>query len=289
MRSMDSILADEPSVQSLPESAEDIAPVGEGDEVKVDEGATPEKAETKAQPPTEKVADEEDDQDPDPKDYSVAGLRKALSAVRGDKRTMRKKWQETEKRVQEYERKLAMLEGELNAVRKQPQPAQEAQKPTDPDDEFYTLGPGKFAETREQRLERKIEEKLIETDRRAMRRVVQDYDEAEAAFVAAAQANPALAATWRASDDKVGFAYERGKELMELQKYGAGSVQDLRAKIRAELEAEIAQQRETAPTPTAHRAPAKPIPKSNASARGSGAGAPQAWSGPRPLEDIFRS
>ena len=269
MRSMDSILSDEPSVHTLPESAESESPSDAGavSEPQTETGSK--SVEVKAQAPTEKV-DGDDDSEADHVPDDFDGLKKALSAARGDKRRERKKWQEAE-------RKLAQFEGQLMALRQQPVPNQQAPKPVDDEDSFFA----KPRETVSNWVREQVQASATQ-HQLALRELVasqyQDFAEAEAKFFEVARSAPDLAARLRSAANQPLFAYQTGKALMRLG--GAQTVDDfetqVRERVRAELEAERAQ-----------KPAAKPVPKpSLANARGTGS-ADKAWAGPRSLDDIF--
>jgi hypothetical protein len=281
-RSLDSILSDEPSVHSLPDAPDSAGANGGSERVSQGDSVVAVPADAKAPSADAPAPADDSDEDGEVPD-TVERLAVSLNAARGDKRKFRKQWQEVE-------REKARLEGEIAALRRQmqqpPAPQQQPQTPEDPDAEFYTAGPGKFWQTREQAIEAKIKAQAFEVDRRAMRRTTKDYGEAEAAFEKAVQNDPSLVAAFRASDDPVGFIYEEGKKRLRLQQLGATSIEDLEAKIRAQVVAELeGKQPEAEPEPTKPARP--PIPKSHAGSRGSGAGIPQAWSGPRSIKDIL--
>ncbi len=278
---MDSILSDEPSVHSLPDDAGQSAPeAAEPEETTTDKvEAAPEEAPK----PAETAGDDDSDDGPEPTDFD--GFKRAMAAVRGDKRKLKTKWQEVEKQN-------ARLEGELAALRRQGtqpavRPEPEAAKPG-----FWDSDPEKYIQERLKSeldsFQKQSRSLMIERDERAMRRQHTDYEEVSNAFSAAAQNNPQLLAAFRADPDPVGFAYEQGKQLMRLQHHGATSVTELEAKIRAEVTAELESKRSEPSEP--QRQPARPpIPKSIAGSRGSGAGIPAAWSGPRSLNQILGS
>lgn len=295
MRSMSEILADEPSLHKLPDSEEGDPPAEADQGADEGGGATPEpaaakKPESKPKQQAKPAADDDDESDKiEPGDF--AGALKALKAVRGDKRKERNKWHEAE-------RKLAELQGRhqaLEQMQRQPPPQAQGEAP-DPDDEFYKLGPGRYYETREQAKAAKSWTRDVLDRRELMLATRDDFADAEKAFMQAAQANPVLGRTFNEQPTPthaVLYAYQHGKQMLQVQQYGANTVDELREAIRAEerarMEAEMApggaapEAEESTPRPTA-----KPIPRSIASARGSGAVVTKAWSGPRPMADILR-
>jgi hypothetical protein len=301
-RSMDSILADEPSVHSLPESAESDSPAAtaESTEAKADKGETPEKAEAKeptktagqaaaaAAKPNAPKAESDEGEDEGPMPADLEGFKKALAAARGDKRKARKSWQEAE-------RKLAMLEGELNAMRRQPQQAKgEPEKPAEAKpQEFDWENPTGF-------VKKLVQESAPDVDAVAMRQRADisefyarrdhaDYDEKKAYFLGKAQQDPAL---WHRFQQilqepvPAEALYRMAASLQAREEFerdpDAWREAEL-VKLRSKLEAEAQSTAET------RQVTAKPIPKSIAGARGSGVGVQQAWSGPRSLDQIVGS
>jgi hypothetical protein len=118
-----------------------------------------------------------------------------------------------------------------------------------------------------------------------MRRQHQDYEDAKSAFHAAVKDGraPWLVQKMLEDPDPAEVVYEEGKKLLGGDTASDGS-EELKAKIAA-LEAELESAKSG--TPAVKKAPAKPIPKSIAAARGSGNGVTKAWSGPRSSKEIY--
>jgi hypothetical protein len=113
-----------------------------------------------------------------------------------------------------------------------------------------------------------------------MRRDHQDYEEAKGAFMQAVQSNPQLWSRVVEDPEPAEFVYDEGRKLLR------GGISEREAQLAAELE-ELKAKLSSGSGETS-RAPARSIPKpSIASARGTGAGVPQAWSGPRSTKEIF--
>lgn len=282
MRSMDSILHDEPSVHTLPDGPEsDSLPEEHVAEVKADKGETPAKVEAKAstkpEPETGDGGDPED-ADSDPIDQSVEGLKKAISAVRGDKRKMRKKWQETQRRVDQLEGQLAAFQ--QMGARREPEPKAE---PAAKGPDFYA-SPEEYISAKEKALQAHVEHRDFQTRANISEALLseqhEDYEAAKAAFVKAAQSAPWLWQQVTADVLPARVVYREGKKLL------GGGVSEVEAKLQAEI-AELKAKMAGGEAEQAAKAPSRPIPKSNASARGTGAGAKKAWSGPRSLNEII--
>jgi hypothetical protein len=128
-----------------------------------------------------------------------------------------------------------------------------------------------------ERFEQRQQTKRLEASEQAAKTKYADYDEKFAAFEQAVQLNPRLAYELAQASDPGEFAYARGKTALEIQR--VGSLDDLKAQIRAEMEAEA-------------RAVIQPAPRlqlpSTTAADGSvgGRGGP-AWGGPAPMSDLL--
>jgi hypothetical protein len=256
-------------VHTLPEGPESDSPAesGSAPEAKPKQ-ATADAAPKEAQKPVETAGDDESEE---AFPVDVEGYKRALAATRGDKRKMRKQWQEAEQ-------KLAQLEGQLSVMRQQAQPQAQApkaeEKPSDPLDEFIG-DPNGFlkkhlaAETRAHRDE--LVKARIETSERFARMSHPDFEEKRQAFVELAQRDQRLIDAMLADSDPAGFAYRIASEHMEFVAWR-----------EAKQAAPTQEQAQHSPRP-----PARTPPKSLANARGTGVGTQQEWSGPRPLSDAF--
>ncbi len=280
MRSMDSILADEPSVHTLPDGEE---PSGAG----ADSGAggvTPEakgQTEVKAAPEPADKAGDDDESDEGSLPSDAVGLRKALTAERKAKRS-------EQKQRREFERQLASLQGQISVL-KQPQAAPQAQqdqKPGDLDAPWFE-GPNaaatKLVRQELQEFAALQAKASFEAQRELVKEQYSDFEEMEALFKEASE-DPGIRARLQKlhPSQHPSFAYKIGKQLKQLQ--GATSVEDIETRIEARIRAEYEAKQGT----SSAQAPAKTIPpKSIATARGSGAGVTQAWSGHRSMKDIL--
>lgn len=273
MHSMDSILSDEPSVHTMPETSESDSPAPE---------TTP-KTETKSEPaakatapqpsePATKRSDDGDDDDQTPED--LEGLKRALKAARGDKRRERKKWHEVE-------RELAELRGRFSAIQTTAQPQGEQSKAVSPEDEFY-LNPVEALRKVEQRVVGSVQRQLREISVARMRAEHDDYEETVRDFAREVQGTPVeaqLNAQLANHPDPARLAYTYARNFKQLR--GASSVEELTEKLRAEIRAEFEAGRSDRPKPPA------PQP-SIAGARGSGVSPTAQWTGPRSLDEILR-
>lgn len=196
---------------------------------------------------------------------------------------------------QEFERENAELRRKLeDAERRLAPPRPETVTPEDeslPED-FYE-NPGKaLANVRRQAREEAVaaaEAKRLEHDvmrsERAARKRYADYDEKRAAFAERVQSDPVIRAEFNKAiaegEDFGDYVYETATKL---QQYGGiRSIEDIRAQVRKELEAELAAKR----PPAEPAAPVAPVPTS-LNATPSPTTTSREWSGPPPLEEILQ-
>lgn len=288
-RSMDSILADEPSVHTLPESR-DSAPESEREEstetTKAHESEPEKVATNPAKATTETVKaeahngdDEEHEHVPD----DLAGLKRALAAARGDKRKARRQWQDTEKAMAELRGRLSAMEQPRTPAAQPKQP-----QPIDLNDEtFFGQGPAAVKAYVEHQIRTVRDEQRsqrLSYSEAAARERHQDFQEVFSDFQRFAQSQPHLWQQMEASHDPGEFVYRTGKTFRELQ--GVNNIDDLRQKIEAEVRAKMQAEQSQQP---AHQNQTPTPPRSIASARGTGSAASPQWTGPRAMEDILAS
>lgn len=284
-------LYDQPSSEPKAEEPEREAPAPEASAKPVETPASEKPAGEKPEAqqvakPVEK-AEDESDQEHVPDDLD--GLKRALAAARGDKRKARKSWQETERKLAELEGKLAVYQ--QHGV--QPRQSQEPQPtPQAPDlDDLNIFDPKAIKGFVEHQIARgvgTVEQRWFERNRSAARERHPDFDDLEKDFLEAVKFNPGLGDQADNSPDPAEFAYKTAKTLREMR--GVNSMDDLKAKIRAELEAEIkAAQGQQVPQAPIPQTPAKPqIPKSLASVRGTGVGIKPEWR-PHTADELYNA
>jgi hypothetical protein len=164
----------------------------------------------------------------------------------------RRKRQELEARLAEVERRA-----------REPAKQEPKKEPEDEDAEFYR-NPRAYVEAKldaklgAQREE--IEKRRIDHSVEAAKRRYQDYQDAERAFMDAANKSPALWQEMRAQYDPAEYAYQVGKSIQEMS--GVTDLGAYKAKIKAEAIAEyVAQQSQQStkpPEPAAVVAPPSP-------------------------------
>lgn len=201
----------------------------------------------------------------------------------------RKALTDERKKRQELEREVAGLRGQLSVYSQKPQPPQVDRQPIDKDSLFFEKGPAGYID---EALGATKFELAAQMSARELSKAHPDYAEAEAAFVEAAKQNPALAAQMNQafSEGRMlpgEFAYAYGKQLLTVKKYGVNSVEELHAKIEADVRKKVTEEldakyrKENALTAAAHAS------TSIAGANGTGPTSPVAWR-PKPISSVFR-
>jgi hypothetical protein len=146
---------------------------------------------------------------------------------------------------------------------------------------------GRIAIEREA-VARALHDNRVMTSQAIMRMQHADYDEAEAAFEQAAEANPSLWARLERHPFPAQFAYEVGKQSKQIAEIAADPAAyeaSLRQKIMAEL---AAQQPPSAPVVQPPRRPNAPPPSSLARVTSqTPRNIAKVWDGPRPVSDIL--
>lgn len=104
-----------------------------------------------------------------------------------------------------------------------------------------------------------------------------DFEEYKAAFLEMAQANPALVQQALADPHPWQKAYNIAKNARQMQELGATSIDELKAQLRAQIEAEMAASKPAVPN----------IPPSLSTQRSVSGRTGPAWSGPKPLNELL--
>lgn len=230
-----------------------------------DTGPEPEATGAKPDAGSPPVSDETDDNSP-------LVPRKALIEER-------RKRQDYEKKLAEFEAKLA----KLDKPQAPPQPPPQMQPPPDP----WTDPEGALAYERQQRAMELYETRVILSEEMMSQKP--DYNEAKAVFIEAANADPTLAQKLVRHAMPAKFVYEEGKRLAALREIGpdpAAYRESLRQQLMEELRAEMGAQPSQQPM-----APKAPAPKSLAGTTSSvsrdphGRYAPR--NGPASLDEIL--
>jgi hypothetical protein len=267
-KSIDDILNDTESVEETAEVTEEVAeqPTEQSDGRERDEkGRFKSKEETgvENEPQPEVVVE------PVPPTEPSNQLPPAEYAALRDERRKR----------QEAEQRAAAIEAHYAQLARQ----QQAQQPQQPRPEFWDNPEqylqsefAHFGERLIQQMEQKQQIERINASEQAAKSKYADYSDAYQAFEQAVQLNPRLAYELAQAPDPGEFAYSKGKTALAIQ--NTGSIDALRAQIRAEIEAEARAAFNPAPVR---------LPSTTAADGSVGARTGPAWSGPTPIDDIL--
>lgn len=97
--------------------------------------------------------------------------------------------------------------------------------------------PEKYADHLRGDMQQQLAKHKLDISRELMAEAHDDYEEMENLFVQMAEENPMLAAKAQTARNIPKFAYEQAKKYKQFQEFQG--IDDLRAKIRAEIEAEL--------------------------------------------------
>lgn len=276
----DSMFDRESSVHNLP----DEAPKRDAPEPQERLSELPETNEEVAKPDVDKQAasakGEVDDEDSDIEPSELEGYKKALKAARGDKRKMRKAWQEAD-------RKLAEFEGRMAAMSQMQQHQGKPQEPVGPQHPDFYADPEAHLTAMERSLMASIEDRDFRSRANMSEELIsekhEDYDQAKRAFISVAS-QPGNQWMWNqvtSSALPAKIVYREGKKLL-----GGGPDEEIK-KLRQEIEQLKSGRSGSVESDDGDEAPVRSIPKSIAGARGSGASAKESWAGPRTAKEIF--
>lgn len=177
---------------------------------------------------------------------------------------------EDERRKRQAEASRAQyLEAQLQQFQRQQPAEQPAGFWDDPDARLE-----QFGESLIQRWEQRQIVNKANASEAAAKAKYEDYDEVIQEFHRAAAENPRLAAEMFTAPDPAEYAYRKAKSARDLAE--VGSLEELEAKIRAKVEAEI---RASAPSITA--------PQTTANQRSVGTRSGPVWTGPKALGELL--
>ncbi len=248
-----------------------VAPTGE-----TESSATPA---GQAQPKPA-APDDEDGATPTPDMHGNVPL-KALESERAKRQDWKTKAIQAEERQRVAEEKLAALEKPAAAA--QPVQQQQQQPVRIPPPPSPIEDPEGFARHQQEQLH----QHKLNTSEMMLRQAHQDVDEKLAVFMRAAKENPSLLAKANQQPHPWGWMYSEATKLAAKEAIGddpKAYEETLRAKIRAEIEAERREGAPTidlnAPVVSTHRpAPSLAAARSSAPSKAPAA----AWTGPVPL------
>lgn len=182
------------------------------------------------------------------------------------------------RRRQEAEQRLAELEARLNQAPPQPMPSV-----FDSEEDFASTleqrAVQRAIETLTPQMQQQMRATLIEIKRQNYRDSKPDFAELETELFAEMQSNAALAQQVASAEDPVEFGYRYMKNKKEVARYGSLDLDQIRAKIREELQAEAA-------TSLQSQLP-RSAPPTLSGERNVGSRTGPEWSGPASLADIL--
>ncbi len=287
MRSMSDILADGVIRAGSASGGEASASAG-ADHQQAGGGTPPAPAAAAKESPQaqDQGEDAEAEQVPDDLD----GLKRALAAARGDKRKARKAYREVEAQLAELRGRISVYQqhgaNPAPAGGQKPQGQQQSQEPDISDEDWYGKGPAAvkayIAAMRQRDRQEADLRRLNASEKRALKNHA-DFEQKLDLFKK--HAPPHVVKQMLEEDDPAEFAYDYANTLDQIK--DTPTLDDLRKKIRAEIEAEMAAKNSGAVVDQPQAKP--PIPRSLAGARGNGAGGNTTkWVGPRPMGEILK-
>lgn len=222
-------------------------------------------------------SDQNQDQDDDGDDLpdDVKGLRKALVVRNGQ--------------VAELKDQISSMSGKLEVIQQfiQPQSPNGVQKTEEQlQEERDALlnemadDPEGFINTRIVNVARQLK---LQSDVEDMREANKDYDKVIREFQIAAKESPELRAEFDSARNQAKFAYNKGKQIMEFRNLNVSNMEEYRAHLRAQWEAE----QKAAQGNQAQIDAASQVPKSTATARGGGSAPQPAFTGPPSLKELL--
>lgn len=181
------------------------------------------------------------------------------------------------KAIREEREKRQRLEAELEALRQQIAAQQE---PPAPPPSIWDDDQGALQHVKNEAITTAVQQAnlnaKLDMSEMMVRQANPDFEDVKAEFLALAQSNPTLVQQALADPHPWNKAYQIAKNHRAMQELGATSVDDLRAKIREELMAEMQVQ-----------PPRSVIPPSLATERNVGSRSGPAWAGPRSLSELL--
>lgn len=186
--------------------------------------------------------------------------------------------QDEYKAIREEREKRQTLEKELEALRNQIQQLQQPQEPPAPPPSIWDDEQGWQTHLQNQVLQQANQISRINASEMAARSQHQDFQEMFDLFNEMAGSNPQLVQQAMADPHPWGKAYQIAKNYKSMQDLAAVDVNDLRAKLKEELLAELQQ----------GNSPVAPsIPATLSGERSVASRSGPAWAGPTPLSEIL--
>ena len=183
------------------------------------------------------------------------------------------------KAIREEREKRQNLERELETLKRA---IQEQQNPPEPPPSVFEDEQGWQAHFGNQVVSTAVQQATLnaklDMSEMMVRQANPDFEEVKAEFLALAEQNPVLRQQALSDPHPWNKAYQIAKNHRAMQELGATNLDDLKAKIRDELMAEM----QASPAPRAS------VPPSLASERNVGQRTGPQWTGPKSLSDMLR-
>jgi hypothetical protein len=197
-----------------------------------------------------------------------------------DERNKRRDWKEKAVRAETERDELRKQLEEAKRAAQQPPQQYQPPQPIDP-----VQQPEAFVE----RIQQVVLNERLNSSEMMLRREIgaEAVDAAIRDFKEAAKGDPTLFPKLYQQPDPYGWLAKH-VEVLRMQREIGDDPTAYRAKLRAEIEAELASRGDAPLPPQAPVSPAARLAPSLANARSAAPRASGAWSGPTPLEDIFR-
>jgi hypothetical protein len=183
------------------------------------------------------------------------------------------------KAIREEREKRQALQAELEALKAQFNSQQQPQEPPAPPPTIWEDEQGWQQHFGAQVAQQAALNAKLDLSEMLNRRDNADFDDMKARFLEMAQQNPAIVQDALSDADPWGKAYKIAKNAATMAELGATNVEELKAKIREELMAEMQQAQVPVPQLT--------IPPSLTGERNVGDRTGPAWAGPKPLSELL--
>lgn len=183
------------------------------------------------------------------------------------------------KAIRDEREKRQRLEAELEALRQQVQ-SQQAQTPPAPPPSIWEDEQGWQQHFGQQVAQQAALNAKLDMSEMLTRQNNPDFEEVKARFIEMAQANPAIVQQAMADPHPWAKAYSIAKNAAKMEELGAVDLNDLKAKLREEVMAELQQASVPVQQPLA-------VPPSLTGERNVGARTGPAWAGPKSLNELL--
>lgn len=187
--------------------------------------------------------------------------------------------QDEYKAIREEREKRQQLQAELEALRNTVQQLQAPPEPPAPPPSVWDDEQAYGGHIVSQAVQQATFNARLDMSEMMVRQANPDFEDMKAKFLELASANPALREQALADPHPWAKAYQIAKNAAAVEELGAVNLDDLRAKMREELLAEMQAQQPVPPMQA---------PPSLTGERNVGARSGPTWSGPKPISELLR-